>query len=75
MNLFCDGVKNNNDVLLGATRTLVEYIRSFNMEYAKEIKLKKELNGKVFKNIDNSLTSVHDSLSKFDVPLTTWISP
>ncbi|CAI9281327.1 unnamed protein product [Lactuca saligna] len=71
---FGIGIQQNVDVLLGATRTLIEDIRAFNKHYVEEWKLMKELDGKVFTNIDNALTSFHDRLPKFDIPSMTSIS-
>lgn len=67
-------MKNGIDVLLGDTQILVEDIRAFNKEYVGEMNLKKESYGKVFANIESSLTSFHNSLSNFDVPATTSVS-
>lgn len=71
---FCIEIQQNVDVLLGATRTLIEDIHAFNKYYVEEWKLKKESDGKVFTNTDNSLTSFHDRLLKFDIPSMTSIS-
>lgn len=70
---LCVRIKDNVDVLIGVTRTLMEDIWASNKEYVRELKLKKESDGKVFTNIENYLMSFHDSLSKFYFPLTTLI--
>ncbi|CAI9293754.1 unnamed protein product [Lactuca saligna] len=46
----------NIDVLLGATKTLVEDVCALNKDYAKGVNSKKESDGKVFINIESSLT-------------------
>ena len=61
-------------VFLWEQRTLIEDIRAFNKEYIGELKLKKEFDGKVFIATENSFTSFHYSLSKFNFLSTTSIS-
>lgn len=45
---FCDGIRKNVEVLLGARRTLIGDVRDLNMEYAEDLKLKNESDGKKF---------------------------
>lgn len=68
------GIKDNFDVLIKETQTLIEDILAFNKQYVGELKLKKESNDKVFTSIENSLTGFYEILSKFDFPSTNLIS-
>lgn len=45
--------------LMDATRTLIEDISSFNIEYVVELNHKKESDGKVFTTIERSVTGFH----------------
>lgn len=68
---FCEGIKDKFDVLLGAACKMIEDIRSFNKGYTKELKLKKEVDGKVF---EDSFTAFHNSLSQVDFLSNSLIS-
>lgn len=71
---FCLGIQHNVDVILAASRTLIEDIRAFHKDYEEEMKLKKEYDENTFRGNKNSLTSFHDRLLKFNVQTTTSIS-
>lgn len=68
---FCARIKDNVDVLMGETCTLIDDIRAFNKEYYGELKLEKEVDVKVFASIENSLIGFHESLVMFDLSTTS----
>lgn len=53
---FCEKVKDNVEILIGFTRTVIEDIRTFNKDYSKGLTEKKEVDSQVFTKIKNSLT-------------------
>ncbi|CAI9281094.1 unnamed protein product [Lactuca saligna] len=57
---FCLGIKHNVDVILTASRTLIEVIRAFHKDYEEELKLKKESIENTFRGNENTVTYFHD---------------
>lgn len=73
-NLVFEEVKKNFDVLLSTTRTLIEDIRAFNVEYKEELNKKNEFDGKLLKGIGTPVNKFQVELSKVVVSSKPLIS-
>ncbi|CAI9281082.1 unnamed protein product [Lactuca saligna] len=67
-NLFVSFTK-KVDVLMGVTTHLVEDVTAFSKEYFGDFKLKSDVDGKMFEEIEKSLFGFQETLSKFDLSL------
>lgn len=63
---FYEGFKYKVDVLIGATQTMIEDVCASDKDYVRALKEKKDADGQVFSKIENFVTSVQESLLKFD---------
>lgn len=61
---FCVSLKTKVDVLYNETKRLVEDLTTFNKDYSGDLKVKSEIDAKIFGKVEKSLSEFQETLLK-----------